>query len=80
MDDICTYFIEFYGQVEVGELNAISPLLMTPEGVEGAQTLVSVCTDQSGLIGLMRHLHGLGLVFLSVTRSHNDRSERSEHQ
>ena len=26
----------------------------------------SVHTDQSGLIGLMRHLHGRGFVFLSV--------------
>ena len=25
-----------------------------------------IITDQSGLIGLMRHLHGLGFVFLSV--------------
>jgi hypothetical protein len=31
-----------------------------------AATLFTVCTDQSGLIGLMRHLHGLGFVFLSV--------------
>ena len=34
----------------------------------GSSTLVAVCTDQSGLIGLMRHLHGRGLVLLSVHR------------
>jgi hypothetical protein len=34
----------------------------------GSSTLVTVRTDQSGLIGLMRHLHGRGLVFLSVYR------------
>ena len=31
-----------------------------------AVTQFSIRTDQSGLIGLMRHLHHLGFVFLSV--------------
>ena len=67
MNDICTYLIQLYGQVDEGEVNAMTPLQMTLERVEPAATLFSVCTDQSGLIGLMRHLHGLGLVFLSVS-------------
>jgi hypothetical protein len=29
-------------------------------------TLLTVRTDQSGMIGLIRHLHGLGLMLLSV--------------
>jgi hypothetical protein len=29
-------------------------------------TLLEVKTDQSGLIGLLRHLHGLGFSLLSV--------------
>ena len=33
-----------------------------------AATLLTTCTDQSGLIGLIRHLHGHGFVLQSVTR------------
>ena len=68
MNDVCTYLIELCGQVEVGEINALSPLAITVERAEPAATVLAACTDQSGLIGLMRHLHGLGFVFLSVSR------------
>jgi hypothetical protein len=30
--------------------------------------LCTVCTDQSGLVGVIRHLHRQGFVLLSVTR------------
>ncbi len=66
MNDICTYHIQLRGQAEESEINAMSPLQMTVVRVNQATTLFSVCTDQSGLIGLMRHLHGLGFVFQSV--------------
>ncbi len=66
MNDICTYHIQIRGQAEESEINAMSPLQMTVVRVNQAATLFSVCTDQSGLIGLLRHLHGLGFVFLSV--------------
>lgn len=66
MNDICTYHIQLRGQAEESEINAMSPLQMTVVRVNQAATLFSVCTDQSGLIGLMRHLHGLGFVFQSV--------------
>lgn len=69
MDDICTYTIQLSGQVNESEINAMSPIQMDVERVGQDTTLFTVCTDQSGLIGLMRHLHGLGLVFLSVGRS-----------
>jgi hypothetical protein len=54
--------------VDEDDINAMSPLQMTVEQVNTAATRLSVYTDQSGLIGLMRHLHGLGFVFLSVKR------------
>ena len=76
MNDICTYHIQLRGQVDEGDINATSPLQMTVVRVDQAATLFSVCTDQSGLIGLMRHLHGLGFVFLSIlTMSHGCISE-----
>jgi hypothetical protein len=31
-------------------------------------TLSAVVTDQAGLVGLIRHLHGLGIVLLSIER------------
>ena len=68
MNDLCTYLIQLDGRVNVDELNPMSPHHMTPVRSEPAGTLFSICTDQSGMIGLLRHLHSLGFVFLSVAR------------
>ncbi len=66
MNDICSCLIEVCGRADEGEVNAISPLHVRVVRAGPETTLLSVCTDQSGLIGLLRHLHGLGFVFLSV--------------
>ncbi len=66
MNDICTYLIQLCGQVNESDLNAMSPIQMTVVRVDTASMLLTVCTDQSGLIGLLRHLHGRGFVLLSV--------------
>jgi hypothetical protein len=74
MHDICTYQIEVRSQLDENDLNASSPLHMTVVRVDAdeerpnAATLFTICADQSGLIGLIRHLHGRGLVLLSVNR------------
>lgn len=68
MNDLCIYVIQLRGQIDEGEINAMSPLEVTIERPDAATGQLSVCTDQSGLIGLMRHLHGLGFTFVSVTR------------
>jgi len=68
MNTVCTYHIQIDGQVAEDEINAMSPFQMTTERIDTAATLFRVCTDQSGLIGLLRHLHGRGLVLLSVHR------------
>jgi hypothetical protein len=68
MNDICTYLIQLREQVNEGEINATSPIQMTVIQMDAAATLLSICTDQSGLIGLMRHLHNRGFVFLSIQR------------
>jgi hypothetical protein len=74
MDKLCTYRIEVRGQVNEEDLNAMSPLHMTVvrlgvlgEGPHGS-TIFTIHADQSGLIGLLRHLHARGFVFLSVGR------------
>jgi hypothetical protein len=68
MKNICTYFIQLCGQVDESDLNAMSPIQMTVVRADTALTLLTVFTDQSGLIGLLRHLHGRGFVLLSVYR------------
>ncbi len=68
MNDTCTYLIEICGHVEEPEINELSPLAVTVEGAAQGVTTVTACCDQAGLIGLLRHLHGLGFVFLAVTR------------
>jgi hypothetical protein len=72
MNDIFTYHIRLRGQVAEGEINAMSPLEMTVERADADATLFRVRTDQSGLVGLLRHLHGLGFVLLSVSRAGPD--------
>ncbi len=74
MNDMRTYHIQLRGQVDEGEINAMSPLHMTLKRADQAATLITVCTDQSGLVGLMRHLHGLGFVIISVSRTDTDES------
>lgn len=68
MHDTCTYQIEVRGQVDENTFNASSPLQMTVVWGDTAATLFTICADQSGLIGLIRHLHGRGFVILSVYR------------
>ena len=68
MEDVCTYQIEIQGQVDVHDLNTISPLKMELTRVDQNGTQFKICTDQSGLIGLMRYLHGMGLIFSSLQR------------
>lgn len=68
MHDVCTYQIEVRGQVDENDLNTMSPLQMTMVRTDPMATLITVCADQSGLVGLTRHLHGRGFVLLSLHR------------
>jgi|GEM_PF-741475 len=66
MPDQHTYLIQLRGSVDIDELNALTPLRMMQARAEATTTRVTATTDQAGLIGLMRHLHGLGFQFLSI--------------
>ncbi len=68
MNDWCRYRVHIAGRVDEHEVNATSPLEMKVERVDADSTWLSIHTDQSGLIGLVRHLHGLGFVLLRVDR------------
>ena len=63
-----TYHIKVRGKVEESDFNPKSPLHITVIQTDLGATLFTLCTDQSGLIGLLRHLHGQGFVLLSVHR------------
>jgi len=68
MHKFCTYQIEVRGQVDGKDLNAMSPVQVTVVRADATSTLFTICADQSGLVGLMRHLHGRGVVLLSLQR------------
>ncbi|MBN1217648.1 MAG: hypothetical protein JXM69_01870 [Anaerolineae bacterium] len=68
MYDVCTYRIKVRGQVDENAFNVTSPLQITVGQVDAAATLFTICADQSGLIGLIRHLHWQGFVILSIYR------------
>jgi hypothetical protein len=68
MHGICTYHIRVQGQVDECAFNATSPLRVSVAKMGTDATLFAARTDQSGLIGLIRHLHGHGFAILSVCR------------
>jgi hypothetical protein len=68
VNDARKYFITLGGQVTEDEANAKGPLQLTLMRAEPDATVFAVRTDQSGLVGLMRHLHGMGFELLSIDR------------
>ncbi len=61
------YHLHIAGQVAESDIIPFSPpgALVEPAGAAG--TTLTVRTDQSGLVGLIRQLHGLGFVLLAFT-------------
>lgn len=69
MEDIRIYQIRIEGQIVESEIAPFSPPGWKLEpGGKGA-SLLTVKTDQSGLVGLIRHLHGLGFALISIHRN-----------
>ena len=66
------YRVQIYGQVKEEDINRSSPLQFKIEQDEEGNTFVSARSDQSGLVGLIRHLHGLGLVLVSMSSCNED--------
>lgn len=78
MNDDKTYIIELEGHFSHDELNAGSPIEMVISQT-GVTTRCVVHTDQSGLIGLLRHLHARGLCLLSVVSAQETNKEGKEN-
>lgn len=68
MNDVCEYQIEIRGPAAAADLNAAAPQHITVLHTSPCTSLLAACTDQSGLIGLLRHLHGLGFELLLVRK------------
>ncbi len=66
MNDVCFYTIQLRGQVSEEEINSLGPLQVQVTQVEPRGTHLAFTSDQSGLVGLIGYLHGLGFVILSV--------------
>lgn len=67
MSNSSTYQIAVQSPMDMDDINAASPLQATLVKKDTVFTLFAVCTDQSGLMGLLRYLHNRGVVLLSVT-------------
>ena len=68
MQELYEYQIEVQGQMDQGVFNSTSPIQVHVDRVEDMTTLLTVHADQSGLVGLIRHLHHQGFVLLSFSR------------
>lgn len=68
MNDMCEYHIRVRGRVDEAEINAMSPIQLVREQGETTLSQFAARTDQSGLIGLLRHLHDRGFLLLSFQR------------
>ena len=68
MQEAYTYNIEVQGQMDEKDFNGTSPLQVIVKQTDSVATLFTLHADQSGLVGLIRHLHHQGFVILSMSR------------
>lgn len=67
MQEAFEYQIEVQGIVDEGVFNATSPLRVKVVKADETATLMTLRVDQSGFVGLIRHLHHQGFVLLSFS-------------
>ncbi len=65
-EDLSTYTIHLSGMVTEAEINALSPIHAVITHPAPAATCLQVVTDQSGLLGLLAYLHGMGLMITKM--------------
>ena len=68
MQAVCIFHIRVQGQLEEHNFNALSPYQITQVCEGQDSTRLAIHADQSGLIGLLRHLHQQGYLLLSIDR------------
>ena len=71
LDQQTHYTITIEGSIDPSLADWCGPLtITTAQGADGTQTtqLTGILADQAGIVGLIRHLHGLGVVLLCIER------------
>jgi hypothetical protein len=61
-----SYTIKLSGESEDDFLASFCPAGTTLEHQEGNTLLSNICTDQSGILGLIRYLHNMGYTILEL--------------
>lgn len=72
LDSENVYEITVRGEIDISWLTAFGKVEGQPELIEGEgyqSTLFKIGIDQAGLVGLIRRLHGLGVVLVSVRQA-----------
>jgi hypothetical protein len=64
--EIRTYALKLSGELEQDFLTSFCPAGTNLERQEGSTLLSNICTDQSGIIGMIRYLHNLGFTILEM--------------
>jgi hypothetical protein len=70
VDRPASYIIRIQGHIDASlvDCGPVEIRSAVADGAPAVTRLSGIVTDQAGLLGLMRHLHGLGIVVLSVER------------
>jgi hypothetical protein len=71
LDQQTGYEIKIVGRVDESLVEWFGPVKIVSAcvGEDGViTTLSAIDIDQAGVVGLIRHLHGLGIVLLSIER------------
>lgn len=67
--DLTIYTVTVAGYADELTINSDSPLDARTSYSGDDITQLIITTDQSGIVGLIRHLHGRGFTILSVKRN-----------
>lgn len=79
MQEVFEYQIEVQGKIDESIFNATSPIRVKVEKTDGMATLITIRADQSGLVGLIRHLHHQGFVLLSFSLDQDNYFQEVNH-
>ena len=65
------YEIAVQGDIDLSWLTGFGEVDVQPEVIAARghhRTLFRIATDQAGLVGLLRRIHGLGMVLFSISQ------------
>lgn len=69
------YQFKLLGELREEDVNLMSPCVVTLVRRGRTTTTFKASTDQAGIIGLMRFLHGMGFAFLEINLCKPELSE-----